>query len=807
MDKEECKRSIKSGSDPADQHPDNRCNREIRVDLSTFPEMNPNPIVEADADERIHYMNPAACNLMPELMTADNGHPFLQHVESFFVSINNEGSRTIQKEMRIGERYYQQNMHYIEKCGHVRIYGFDITDKKEAELTLVRLLQERDSVFNAVMTPLFIVDVNSRVVMSNPAAVAFYGMDTRGLKAPATADMLSIRHPDGSMVSPEELPSFRALQGEMVKSERHVVIHPAGRKIIVESSAAPIYDGVHISGAVVALHEVTEREELLLDLEKEISVRRRIAAELLNARDELEDRIRQRTFELEQLNTELIERISEVEEAREMVTRQSALLEAFFEDSLSPLVFLDKDFNFIRVNQAYARACQRDISEFLGYNHFDLYPNEENESIFRKVVADKKPYVASAKPFSFPDHPEWGTTYWDWILSPILNETGRVSSLVFSLRDVTESRRQRLALEEREKLLQVILESLPVGVWIHDDKGRIIHINRAGKEVWHGAKYSGIDRFGDLNAWWPKTGKKIGADEWAVARAVTKGEMTLGEEIRIRCFDGTSKILLNSAIPIRNEEGALAGAITVSQDITERKRAERKMSESRENLRILASKLVLAEEAERKRISMLLHDRIAQMLAAAKMKLALVDKEQASGAPGKIVFEIRELINKSLRETRNLMMEISPPILYELGFVAAVEWLTEQMSREYAVDIHFKHEGNFDSLQHDMSVLLFQTIREFLVNAGKHSLAKGVTVAIRGSQDVIEIQVADDGVGFDVSNIGQPTSEGGYGLFGVRERLKSYGGDIKIMTAKDRGTNINLTVPLLSKRKKGRKAT
>ena len=283
--------------------------------------------------------------------------------------------------------------------------------------------------------------------------------------------------------------------------------------------------------------------------------------------------------------------------------------------------------------------------------------------------------------------------------------------------------------------------------------------------------------------------------------------MTLGEEIRIRCFDGTSKILLNSAIPIRNEEGALAGAITVSQDITERKRAERKMSESRENLRILASKLVLAEEAERKRISMLLHDRIAQMLAAAKMKLALVDKEQASGAPGKIVFEIRELINKSLRETRNLMMEISPPILYELGFVAAVEWLTEQMSREYAVDIHFKHEGNFDSLQHDMSVLLFQTIREFLVNAGKHSLAKGVTVAIRGSQDVIEIQVADDGVGFDVSNIGQPTSEGGYGLFGVRERLKSYGGDIKIMTAKDRGTNINLTVPLLSKRKKGRKAT
>ena len=807
MDKKEHKGPVKNGNNFVDRHPDNPYNLVTGVDLATFPETNPNPIVEADVHKRIHYMNPAARNLMPDLTTAGNGHPFLQHLESFFASISHEGSRTIHKEVRIGDRYYRQNMHYIENCGHVRIYGFDITDKKEAELTLGRLLQERDSVFNAVMTPLFIVDVNSRVVMSNPAAVAFYGVDTRGLQAPATAEMLSIRHPDGSMVSPEQLPSFRALQGEMVKSERHVIIHPTGRKIIVETSASPIYNGVQISGAVVALHEVTEREELLLDLEKEISVRRRIAAELLNARDELEDRIRQRTSELEHLNTELIEKISEVEEARETVTRQSALLEAFFEDSLSPLVFLDKDFNFIRVNQAYARACQRDISEFLGYNHFDLYPNEENESIFRKVVADKKPYVASAKPFSFPDHPEWGTTYWDWILSPILNDRGEVSSLVFSLKDVTESRSQRLALEEREKLLQVILESLPVGVWIHDEKGRIIHVNQAGKEIWRGAKYSGMDHLHDFNAWRLNTGKKIGADEWAAARAVTKGEMTLGEEIRIRCFDGVSKILLNSAIPIRNEEGALAGAIMVNQDITERKRTERKILESRQNLRTLASKLVLAEEAERKRISMLLHDRIAQMLAAAKMKLGLADNEQASGATGKIILEIRELINKSLRETRSLMMEISPPILYELGFIAAVEWLTEQMARDYAIDIRFTHEGNFDNLQHDMAVLLFQTIREFLVNAGKHSQAEEVMVTVRGNHDTIEVQVMDDGVGFDVSNIGQPTAESGFGLFGVRERLKSYGGTFEIVSAKNKGTKINLTVSLSPKRKRGKKTT
>ena len=153
------------------------------------------------------------------------------------------------------------------------------------------------------------------------------------------------------------------------------------------------------------------------------------------------------------------------------------------------------------------------------------------------------------------------------------------------------------------------------------------------------------------------------------------------------------------------------------------------------------------------------------------------------------------------------MTEISPPIFYELGFVAAVEWLTENMTKEYDVEISFSHEGIFDGLQHDMAVLLFQTIREFLVNAGKHSLAKQVMVSISTKQGEIEIQVTDDGIGFDVSNIGKPTSEGGFGLFGVKERMKSYGGKLEIISGKGKGTKICLKVPVQSKRKRGRKTT
>jgi len=91
------------------------------------------------------------------------------------------------------------------------------------------------------------------------------------------------------------------------------------------------------------------------------------------------------------------------------------------------------DFNFIRVNQAYARADERDVSEFPGKNHFELYPSDA-KGIFEQVVGTKAPYQAFARPFSYPGHPEWGVTYWDWTLVPIMNSLDEVDQLIFSQR-------------------------------------------------------------------------------------------------------------------------------------------------------------------------------------------------------------------------------------------------------------------------------------------------------------------------------------------------------------------------------------
>jgi diguanylate cyclase (GGDEF)-like protein len=110
--------------------------------------------------------------------------------------------------------------------------------------------------------------------------------------------------------------------------------------------------------------------------------------------------------------------------------------------------------------------------------------------------------------------------------------------------------------------------------------GRIVHGNTAGRRIWGGARFVPPNQFGEYRGWWLSTGRPIATEEWAAYRAITKGETSIDEEIRIACFDGTSKIILNSAVPLRDADGNINGAIIVNQDITSRKRVEEQLREA-----------------------------------------------------------------------------------------------------------------------------------------------------------------------------------------------------------------------------------
>jgi PAS domain S-box-containing protein len=254
----------------------------------------------------------------------------------------------------------------------------------------------------------------------------------------------------------------------------------------------------------------------------------------------------------------------EMKESQKHLIEQARILEGFFTATITPLVLLDRDFNFIRVNSAYAKACQRDISDFIGRNHFDLYPSDAR-GIFEEVVRTKESRQASAKPFAFPDHPEWGVTYWDWTLTPALNPSGEVDFLVFSLNDVTERTRAQEKLRENERLLRTVLENLPLGVWITDGQRRISYVNSAFLKT-HGLTPDKVlgARYDDLLHAEPE------GDEFreALYETLRRGQTWKGH--LVRKVEGGGPLELDLTVsPVREENGGIINYVSVERDVTE----------------------------------------------------------------------------------------------------------------------------------------------------------------------------------------------------------------------------------------------
>ncbi|MHC4633865.1 MAG: PAS domain-containing sensor histidine kinase, partial [Planctomycetota bacterium] len=257
--------------------------------------------------------------------------------------------------------------------------------------------------------------------------------------------------------------------------------------------------------------------------------------------------------------------------------------------------------------------------------------------------------------------------------------------------------------------------------------------------------------------------------------------------------------------PLRDKSGKIVGGIAIVHDITERRYAEEQLMAYQKQLRSLASELSLAEERLRRRMAVGLHDLVGQNIAVSKIKLASLRQTASSAEFDKTLSEIERLLTETLQSTISLTFELSPPVLYELGFKAAMEWLVRQTEARHGVPTEFRDDGRDKPLEMNVSVLLFQAVRELLVNAVKHARAKNLTVLSRKTDNRIRIIVEDDGVGFELSEDNlQNYLTGGFGLFSIRERLNHIGGCLDIQSEPGSGTRVVLEAPLLQKNKKSK---
>src|SRR6266480_2216538 len=219
--------------------------------------------------------------------------------------------------------------------------------------------------------------------------------------------------------------------------------------------------------------------------------------------------------------------------------------------------------------------------------------------------------------------------------------------------------------------------------------------------------------------------------------------------------------------------------------------------ERAQKLRLLSAELSLAEEAERRRIAEMLHEDLQQLLVAARMQLGALCRTQDAAQRGPIGREIADALERAFQLTRTLSVELAPPVLYEHGLAAALEWLAAETRKNYKIEVTVEADSSANPKVADERIFLFRAVRELLLNSVKHAVGSAVCITMQHLRpDKVRIIVADGGPGFDPTSLNDTqTGAQTFGLLNIRDRVRSFGGKFDINSGPKRGTKITLWLP------------
>ncbi len=222
----------------------------------------------------------------------------------------------------------------------------------------------------------------------------------------------------------------------------------------------------------------------------------------------------------------------------------------------------------------------------------------------------------------------------------------------------------------------------------------------------------------------------------------------------------------------------------------QRRRAERAERE----LRYLSQKLVQAQEEERKSISRELHDEIGQLLTALKMELGNLSqlRESSGNEFQEHLAEAKAVTERTMRAVRDLAMGLRPSMLDDLGLGPALQWQVREFSSRSSIPVSLEIDGDPGGIPESVSTCIYRVTQEALTNCARHAQAQNVRITVHGSTDRIFLTVTDDGVGFDFSD----SVGAGLGLIGMEERVKKLGGTLSISSRAQRGTVLEVQLPL-----------
>ena len=258
--------------------------------------------------------------------------------------------------------------------------------------------------------------------------------------------------------------------------------------------------------------------------------------------------------------------------------------------------------------------------------------------------------------------------------------------------------------------------------------------------------------------------------------------------------DGTSIPCIVSATPFNRPDGAIIGIVEDFKDISERKRAERDLQESGERLRELTAHLQSIREEERSRIAREIHDELGQVLTALSLDVRWLNKRlpEEQGELADKTRSMGELITATVKSVSRICSELRPAILDDVGLSAAIEWQAGEFSSRTGIACNIIAEPPEIRLSEELSVAIFRIFQETLTNIVRHAQASEVVVELRLTPSDFLMRVSDDGVGMDAT---EPHKANSFGLLGMTERVRGFGGELSICKGKRGGACFDIIIP------------
>ena len=382
-----------------------------------------------------------------------------------------------------------------------------------------------------------------------------------------------------------------------------------------------------------------------------------------------------------------------------------------------------------------------------------------------------------------------GYCYLSWNVIPLNEE-----NLIFGIgRDITRQTLAEKELGETKNLLEKTINNLHEAVFVINPENRsVILANEVASELFG---YKRKELIGMNTA-------DLHVNNEMYKNFAEKSDPQLNQrglfqiEYKMKRKNGEVFETENTVTAIQDKKGWRQGVVSVVRDITARKNAERQLEKYQESLKQLTIELSLSEEKQRKEIASNIHDHLSQSLVVSKMNL----KEMLSGSKDdhfRTQIEITyKLITEALNNSRKITYDLSPPVLYELGIIETMHWLTEKIASENKIRTSFHSEFDEIKLPDSELILLFRIIQELMYNSVKHANANKISINFFKSGKDLHIVLEDDGKGFNTSKLSDNSKRNGFGIFAVKERIKNLSGTFSIKSAPGKGCRSEIFIPL-----------